>query len=150
MRRSRLIIVIGLAAGSLLVPLAVLYHGQAAAPTSATTADDLDKLRLLDNSFGEVWLSSDFKHTVRLQNDSDTFITVSDIKPSCRCTSVEPRSFDLAPHDSVALRLQIDFSDQLRLGVNSMMCQCAGNSAYACCNPNGSCICTGNNPSCGS
>jgi hypothetical protein len=36
------------------------------------------------------------------------------------------------------------------LGLNSMICRCDGNNAYACCNPNGSCICTGNMPGCGS
>ena len=49
-------------------------------------------------------------HTAIVLNRSDEPIEVVDIRSSCACTKIEPRSFKLLPGEQQALTLSIDVS----------------------------------------
>jgi hypothetical protein len=47
--------------------------------------------------FGTVWEQPAFRHTFAVTNPTDRSVRVADIQTGCGCTTIEPRSFTVAP-----------------------------------------------------
>ena len=59
-------------------------------------------------NFGKVTAQSRFLWTIPITNRSSDIVRIEDIKSSCHCTSIEPRSFSLAPGDTGEITLTLD------------------------------------------
>lgn len=71
-----------------------------ARPSLMVIAGDLD--------MGEQWIQSELKRSVTVKNPTDATVVVRNVRASCNCTQVEPRSFSLAPGETRELTLVID------------------------------------------
>lgn len=62
-------------------------------------------------NFGEAWAQPDFEWTLPVTNTSSADVHVLGIEQSCRCTSVEPKSFVLRPGQTQRLRVTLDLTE---------------------------------------
>lgn len=60
--------------------------------------------------FGEAWSQKSFPWTLLVRNVSNQAVRVTDIRTSCNCTSVEPKSFAIPSAGTAAIHLSLDLT----------------------------------------
>jgi hypothetical protein len=60
-----------------------------------------------DLDFGEAFTQAAFPWTIHIHNRSDAPVTLANIERSCDCTSIDPQTATIPPHESVPLNLRI-------------------------------------------
>lgn len=67
-------------------------------------------LRVLESDLdmGKVWVQDDYRHTLRVFNDSDHPITIDGFHTSCHCTSVDADLLTIPPGDFRSVDVSLD------------------------------------------
>lgn len=88
--------------------LAGFWLGSRQDTSGATTGGLTIAEEALD--FGEVWAQRDFQWTLPIHNRTGTDIEILDIRASCQCALVDPRSCVIPAGRAVPVRLELDLT----------------------------------------